>query len=140
MIKSRIFHAVLFECIALLILIPASYLMTDEGSMTLSMVMVGLSLFAVIWNYIYNLIFDWKFGYDRLSRTLYLRIFHSCCFEIGLIVFTLPVVAFVLSISLMSAFLLEAAFFAFFFVYAIVFNWVYDIVKAKYIRSRDLRT
>ena len=140
MIKSRVFHAVLFECIALLILIPASYLLTDEGSMAMSLVMVGLSLFAVIWNYIYNLIFDWKFGYDRLNRTLLLRVFHSCGFETGLIVLTLPVVAFALSISLMSAFLLEAAFFAFFFVYAIIFNWVYDIVKAKYAASSDLRT
>ncbi|WP_299490379.1 PACE efflux transporter [uncultured Shewanella sp.] len=133
MIESRVFHAVLFECIALLILIPASYLFTDEGGTRMSSVIVGLSTFAVIWNYIYNHIFDWKFGDDRLSRKLPLRILHSCGFEIGLIVLTLPVVAFVLSISLMSAFLLEAAFFVFFFIYSIIFNWLYDFAKAKYV-------
>ncbi|MCL1126554.1 PACE efflux transporter [Shewanella surugensis] len=132
MIKSRIFHAVLFECIALMILIPASYLLTEKGSVSMSLVMAGLSLFAVIWNYVYNLIFDWKFGYDRLSRTLFIRIIHSCGFETGLILLTLPVVAYVLTISLGSAFLLEAAFFIFFFIYAIIFNWLYDIAKEKH--------
>lgn len=131
MIKSRVFHAVLFECIALIILIPASYLLTKEGSLKMSLVMGGLSLFAVVWNYIYNLIFDWKFGYDRLSRTLFIRIIHSCGFETGLILLTLPVIAYVLAISFTSAFLLEAAFFVFFFIYAIIFNWLYDIAIAR---------
>ncbi len=56
--NERIFHAVLFEMIALAIIIPAASLITGKGSSDLAVVGIGLSLYTVVWNYIYNLYFD----------------------------------------------------------------------------------
>ena len=53
--NERIFHAVLFEMIALAIIIPAASLITGKGSSDLAVVGIGLSLYTVVWNYIYNL-------------------------------------------------------------------------------------
>jgi uncharacterized membrane protein len=124
--KERVFHAVLFEALALAILIPASALITGKGTSDLAIVGIGLSLFTVIWNYYYNIGFDRVFGAERKERTLKQRICHTAGFEGGLIIITVPTIAWFLSISLMEAVLLEAGFLVFFFFYATGFNWLYD--------------
>ncbi|KOO05562.1 PACE efflux transporter [Vibrio nereis] len=124
--KERVFHAVLFEAIALAIVIPVSAIVTGKGASDIALVGVGLSLFTVFWNYYYNMMFDRLFGQDRVQRSLQKRIAHTLGFEGGLIFITVPVIAWFLGISLMNAMLLEAGFLAFFFFYALAFNWWFD--------------
>jgi len=124
--KERVFHAVLFEMVALAILVPASAVVTGKGASDLAMVGIGLSLFTVIWNYQYNILFDRCFGGDREQRSLKLRIGHTAGFEGGLIFITVPSIAWFLDISIIDALLLEAGFLVFFFIYATGFNWFYD--------------
>lgn len=124
--KERIFHAVLFEVIALVIIIPVSSIITGKQSSELAVVGIGLSLFTVVWNYFYNMGFDNVFGEERAVRALKLRIAHTAGFEGGLIFITVPTVAWFLDISILNALLLEAGFLVFFFFYATGFNWLYD--------------
>tara|TARA_Y100001960_G_scaffold306558_1_gene361864 strand:- start:155 stop:574 length:420 start_codon:yes stop_codon:yes gene_type:complete len=124
--KERVFHAVLFEVIALSILIPVSALITGKGTSDLAMVGIGLSLFTVVWNYYYNIMFDCCFGSRREQRSLALRIGHTAGFEGGLIFITVPSIAWFLGITIFDALLLEAGFLVFFFIYATGFNWLYD--------------
>ena len=124
--KERIFHAALFEVIALAIIIPVSSMITGKETSELAIVGVGLSLFTVVWNYLYNIGFDRIFGEDRTGRSLTLRIAHTAGFEGGMIFITVPTVAWFLGISIFNALLLEAGFLVFFFFYATGFNWLYD--------------
>lgn len=124
--KERIFHAVLFELIALSILIPVSAFITGKGTSELALVGIGLSLFTVVWNYYYNILFDRYFGSSREQRSLALRIGHTAGFEGGLIFLTVPSIAWFLGISIFEALVLEAGFLVFFFFYATSFNWLYD--------------
>ncbi|WP_299793798.1 PACE efflux transporter [uncultured Shewanella sp.] len=127
--KERIFHAILFELLALAIVVPLATVFSDKEASSLVVVGVGLSIYAVIWNYFYNIWFDKCYGAERSSRSLLMRFGHTCGFEGGIIVVTVPMVAWFLGISLTAALLLEAAFLIFFFFYAIVFNWSYDYVR-----------
>lgn len=123
---ERIFQAILFEVLALAIAIPLMVVMGDIDAMKMTTVGIGLSLFAMIWNYIYNIIFDSLMGFDRLERTLVLRILHATCFELGMLIVTLPLMAWYLGITWLAAALLELGFLVFIFIYTIVFNWLYD--------------
>ncbi|HDM8225347.1 TPA: PACE efflux transporter [Vibrio campbellii] len=127
--NERIFHAVLFEMIALAIIIPAASLITGKGSSDLAVVGIGLSLYTVVWNYIYNLYFDKWFGSNREDRSLAMRIGHTLAFEGGLIFLSIPVIAWFLQITLLQALALEAGFLIFFLFYATGFNWAYDKIQ-----------
>ena len=127
--KERIFHAITFEAVALAIIIPATALITGKATGDLAIVGIGLSLFTVVWNYFYNILFDRKFGSDRANRSLALRIGHTFGFEAGLIFLSVPSIAWFLQISIGAAMLLEAGFLVFFFFYATGFNWCYDKVQ-----------
>ncbi len=124
--KERIFHAITFEAVALAIIIPTTALITGKATGDLAIVGIGLSLFTVVWNYIYNIIFDRWFGSDRSHRSLKMRIGHTFGFEGGLIFLSVPTIAWFLQISIWGALLLEAGFLVFFFFYATGFNMAYD--------------
>jgi uncharacterized membrane protein len=127
--NERIFHAVLFEMIALAIIVPVTSLITGKGSSDLAVVGIGLSLYTVVWNYIYNLYFDKWFGSNREERSLMMRIGHTIGFEGGLIFITIPVIAWFLQITLLQALALEAGFLIFFLFYATGFNLAYDRIQ-----------
>ncbi len=99
--NERIFHAVLFELIALAIIVPAASLITGKGSSDLALVGIGLSMYTVVWNYIYNLYFDKWFGSNRTERSLAMRFGHTIGFEGGLIFISIPVIAWFLEITLL---------------------------------------
>jgi len=123
---ERIFQAVLFEIIALFFIITGTVLIAGIDAEKMTVVGVGLSVFAMIWNYIYNLVFDKLAGYNRIERGVLLRALHACGFELGMIAITLPVVTWYLGITWVSAIILEAGVLAFILVYTFAFNWWYD--------------
>lgn len=133
--NERILHSLLFEVIALSLLIPFGSFFSgiDTGSMT--GLAVGLSLTAMCWNYVYNLIFDKYFGANRIHRSLNLRIVHAIVFEFGLLVVTLPAIMWMLNMDFINALILDIGMIIFFVIFAIVYNWCYDITKHKFVSS-----
>ncbi|OXE30360.1 hypothetical protein CA163_23760, partial [Vibrio parahaemolyticus] len=103
---------------ALAIIVPAAALITGKGSSDLALVGIGLSLYTVVWNYIYNLYFDKWFGSNRADRSLAMRLGHTVGFEGGLIFISIPVIAWFLEITFLRALMLEAGFLVFFLFYA----------------------
>jgi uncharacterized membrane protein len=127
--KERIFHAVFFEVVLLVIMISVASLATQESSGDLTIVGIFLSLLAVTWNYIYNVIFDKLFGAERIHRGLKLRVLHSVCFEAGFIVISVPVIAWFLGISLFAALMIDIGLFVVVLFYTLLFNWIYDLYQ-----------
>lgn len=127
---DRIRHAISFEVIGLLIFMPLMAWGFDYPVGDFGVLGVACALFAVVWNYFYNIAFD-KVMLRRLGharKSVLVRVLHACLFEAGLLALMLPFIAWYLSIGLAEAFRMDVAFSAFYLVYAYVFNWAYDAV------------
>ncbi|MDU7188002.1 MAG: chlorhexidine efflux transporter, partial [Klebsiella sp.] len=60
-------------------------------------------------------------------------------FESGFIIIGVTMVALVLGVSLMQAFMLEIGFMLFFLPYTMAFNWVWDMLRERVIKVRQQR-
>jgi len=79
------------------------------------------------WNFVYNLLFEkWEARRGRRGRSLLLRAAHATGFELGLVTMLVPLFAWVLGVSLLTALLLNAVMIVFFLVYGFVFNLAFD--------------
>ncbi|GGH38711.1 Uncharacterized membrane protein [Cribrihabitans marinus] len=127
---DRIRHAVSFEVIGLMTVIPLGAWVFDKPMQDIGVVGVAGATLAMAWNYVYNLLFDHAMLRLRghVAKTPGLRILHAVLFELGLLILLLPVFALYLGIGLVQALVMDLGFAAFFVVYAFVFNWAYDLV------------
>ena len=123
---ERLFQAVFFEVCMLAIMVPLSAIITGFSAGKMITVSIALSIFAMLWNYIYNIIFDKLMGGNRIDRSVVVRGIHASGFEFGMVIITLPVLACYLKISWLAAITLEAPFLIFILLYTFVFNWLYD--------------
>lgn len=127
--KDRIRHTLLFEAIALVLATTAAALVLENSITKIGTLAITLSLIAMGWNYLYNLWFDqWQHHTPPNKRSFKMRLVHVMGFEGGLLIATLPLVAWWLEMSLWHAFLTDMGFTLFFMMYAFAFNWAYDLV------------
>ncbi|EPS8491891.1 multidrug/biocide efflux PACE transporter [Yersinia enterocolitica] len=136
-IFERIIHAIGFEVIAVAICAPVGAWLLDRSVLQMGTLAILLSSVAMLWNIIYNSLFDYFWPVSRVAKTLRVRAFHALGFESGFILIGLPIAAFALGISLLQAFVLEIGFFLFFLPYTMFYNWAYDSLRARIIRSRQ---
>lgn len=128
--RSRIIHALGFELIGLAIVIPLFSLIFRIDMAQGSVLSVAGATLATLWNYLYNLGFDHALMRLRghTAKSLPLRLLHTLLFEAGLLVALLPFIAWYLDITLWHAFQMDIAFALFYMGYALVFNWLYDLI------------
>ncbi|MCY4043515.1 MAG: PACE efflux transporter [Cellvibrionales bacterium] len=127
--QERIFHSVLFEIIAFIILTLTGKLISDKPLTHIGGLAITLSFLAMTWNYIFNILFDRAFGYDRINRSLKLRILHIFLFEVGMLIYSLPLFMWVFDIGLIQAFIYDLAAMIFFLFYGFIYNWLYDHIR-----------
>ncbi|MDO6487028.1 PACE efflux transporter [Colwellia sp. 4_MG-2023] len=132
---ERILHSVLFEAIALIFMIYAAMNFIDVDTKSATGLAMGLSLIAMFWNYFYNLVFDHIFGDDRINRTIKMRIGHGLGFELGLTFVTLPLIMWVLQLDFWIVAAMETTLILFFLLYAIIYNWCYDLARVRIISA-----
>jgi len=128
--RDRIRHAISFEIIGILLVVPLGSIGFGMESQDIGVVAVFAATIATLWNYVYNLLFDramrrWK---GSVHKTFTVRILHALLFEGGLLLVTLPMLAFYLGIGIWQAFVMDVAFVLFYLIYAFGFNWGYDRV------------
>tara|TARA_R100000789_G_scaffold28193_3_gene31564 strand:+ start:948 stop:1388 length:441 start_codon:yes stop_codon:yes gene_type:complete len=125
---DRLRHAISFEVIALILVIPAGAILFDVPLHDFGVVGIVSATLATLWNLGYNVLFD--LALQRLTGTTLksriVRVLHALVFEAGLLMVLLPFIAWYLGISLWDAFVLDIALAAFYLVYSYVFNLIYD--------------
>ena len=92
---------------------------------------VTLSVIAMLWNMVYNALVDRWVQTERINWKASTRFVHGLGFEAGLVVWCLPVAAWMLEISLLQAFMVELGFFVIILPYTVLYNWVFD--KARHL-------
>ncbi|QIQ22003.1 multidrug/biocide efflux PACE transporter [Zophobihabitans entericus] len=133
---ERIFHAVCFEVIAILITAPASALIMNRPIFDMGALAVILSTAAMLWNVIYNFIFDVIWPVIKYPRTMRVRALHAVGFEVGFGVLGIGLIISWLGITILQALMLEIGFLLFFLPYTMVYNWIYDYLREKVINRK----
>ena len=126
-IKRRLVYVTIFEIIA--IISSTIILMVLSGSDIIESLPVAVivSAAAVIWNFIFNTLFEaWERCRANQERTLIIRIFHALIFEGGLFLICLPLYMFWYGVSLQQAIIMESALLFFFLIYTFVFTLLFD--------------
>ena len=138
-LPERIFHAVCFEGIATAILAPTAAYLMQRSVLEMGGLTIILATTAMVWNIIYNAMFDRLWPVTRVTRTAKIRAFHALGFECGFIVIGVSIVSVVLGVTLMQALTLEIGFFLFFLPYTMLYNWVYDMLRERVMKRRVQR-
>ncbi|EKH2097274.1 multidrug/biocide efflux PACE transporter [Salmonella enterica] len=138
-LPERIFHAVCFEGIATAILAPTTAWLMQRSVLEMGGLTILLATTAMIWNIIYNALFDRLWPAHQVRRTAKVRALHALGFESGFIVIGVSIVAWVQNVSLLQAFTLEIGFFLFFLPYTMLYNWAYDVLRQRIVTRRQQR-
>ena len=112
---ERLFHATLFEATVVLLSVFALYFFTEESVSVLFCSMVLVSLTAMLWNMIF-------------------RALHTISFEVGLLIFTVPIIAYFLKVDWVTAFMMDFSLTVMITIYTFIFNWVYDHARLLFIK------
>lgn len=111
-LQDRIRHALSFEIIGLLLVIPLGALLFGMPMEDIGVVGLVSATLATIWNYVYNLGFD--HAMQRLKgttlKTPAIRVGHAVLFELGLLIVLMPFIAWYLNISLAHALVMDISF------------------------------
>lgn len=134
---ERIFHAISYEIVGIITSAPIVSLISGKPMGESGVLATVVAVLAMIWNYIFNLLFDKLQEKYRFKKNLFVRILHGIGFEVGLIGITVPVIALIFKMSLLDAFILELGMLIYFFPYTIVFNWLYDKARLGLIARYD---
>jgi len=126
--RRKLVHATLYEAIAIGIVTVAVRLFspgtdaTEAGTLA-----VATSVVALLWNMVFNTAFEaWERHQPSLTRTLRRRAAHAIGFEGGLVLMTVPLIAWWLDVGWWEALLADLGLVAFFLVYTFAFNWAFD--------------
>ncbi|MBK5513464.1 multidrug/biocide efflux PACE transporter [Pseudomonas sp. TH15] len=137
-ITERIFQAVGFETLAVMICTPLLAWVMDKPMVEMGLVTMAIAALALIWNVIFNGMFDRLLKRLDIVRNAWVRVVHALLFEGGLIVMGVPLIAWWLSVSLWQAFLLDIGVLLFFLPYTYVYHWGYDVVRERLLIARTI--
>ena len=124
-----------FEVIGIIIIVPLSSMILHQESVKILGLAIIFTTIAMAWNFIYNYLFDAiedKLGGLRLERKASTRVLHALGFELFLCIFTLPIIAIALDLTLLEAFIVDIGYVLFYLIYAFIFNWLFDKTYVHY--------
>ena len=130
-LKERALHALLFELIGVLLFAPLLAWLMGHSLAKMGAMTVMISTVAMLWNMLFNAIFDSLRRKLGFKLSIGARIAHALCFEGGLILVIVPLAAWWLSISLLEAFWLDIGLLLLFLPYTLVFNLLYDKARER---------
>lgn len=134
---ERTFHAISYEVIGIITSAPIISFISGKPMTESGLLAIIVSIIAMLWNYVFNLIFDKAQNKYNFRKNPFVRVLHGTLFEVGLIILTAPTIAILFDMSLIDAFLLEVGMLIYFFPYTIVYNWIYDKLRMRLIYNYD---
>lgn len=125
----KIVHASLFELVAIVIVTTGLRWFSDKSTAETGGLAVSTSVVALLWNMVFNTLYErWESRQVDRRRTWRRRAVHALLFEAGLILMTVPLIAWWLDMGWWQAFVTDLGLVIFFVFYGFVFNWLFDHV------------
>ncbi|HUG57111.1 MAG TPA: multidrug/biocide efflux PACE transporter [Candidimonas sp.] len=128
-LAERMLHATLFEILAIGISAPLAAWLTGESPASMGLLSAVVATMALIWNIIYNWLFDRLQKRMLFERTVLVRIAHACGFEAGLLIAAVPFVAWWLNVTLWYALAVDIGLVLFYLPYTFFYNLGYDKIR-----------
>ncbi|WP_151835077.1 chlorhexidine efflux PACE transporter AceI, partial [Acinetobacter ursingii] len=129
--KRRIIHALSYEVILLVIIAIALSFIFDVPMEVTGSLGIAMAVTSVVWNMIFNHFFE-KFEHKhQLKRTIKVRILHAIGFEGGLMLATIPMVAYAMNMSIWQAIVLDFGLTMCILIYTFIFQWCYDHLEMR---------
>ena len=129
--KRRIIHALSYEVILLVIIAIALSFIFDVPMEVTGSLGIAMAVTSVVWNMIFNHFFE-KFEHKhQLKRTVKIRILHAIGFEGGLMLATIPMVAYAMKMSIWQAIVLDFGLTTCILIYTFIFQWCYDHLEMR---------
>jgi uncharacterized membrane protein len=126
-LRRKVIYVATFEAIAITVCSFAFSRIADKSLGHSSMLAVMTSIVAVVWNFTFTSAFEaWERRQAVRGRSFKRRVAHACCFELGLIVLIVPMMAWWLDMSLLHALVMDIGLVAFFLAYTFIFNYCFD--------------
>lgn len=135
-LKERIFHATLFEILGIIFATPLAMWLTKKPALSMAALSAVISGMAMLWNMLFNWIFDVLQRRLHFRRGFWIRILHACCFEIGLIIMVVPLVAWWVDTTLWHALVVDIGLVLFFLPYSFFYNLIYDKCRLLIMRNK----
>ncbi|CDG82532.1 PACE efflux transporter [Janthinobacterium agaricidamnosum] len=128
-LKRRITYVAAFEvCGLTMSTLWLSWLSGSAASST-GPLAVMITTLAMTWNFFYNIAFEaWERRQVSRARTVLRRVAHAIGFQLTLVLYLIPLIAWWMRISLWQAFLLDFALMLIIPLYSFLFTWAFDRV------------
>jgi uncharacterized membrane protein len=128
-IQRKIVYVTLYEAIAIVCASFGLVVLFGQGLMASGVLSIAASAIAVIWNLVFNTLFErWESRQRTVGRSVARRVAHAIGFEGGLAALLVPLFAWWLGVSLWEALVMDFGLLVFFLVYTFAFNWAFDRV------------
>ncbi|MBH3136918.1 PACE efflux transporter [Serratia marcescens] len=126
-VKRKLVYVTAYEIIGMAISALGLALLSGHAPSSTGPLAVVITTIAVSWNFIYNYLFEWwESRQTSRTRTLKRRILHAVGFQLTLVVYLIPLIAWWMGITLWQALLLDMALIVIIPCYTFLFNWAFD--------------
>ena len=126
-VKRKLVYVTAYEIIGMAISALGLALLSGTAPSSTGPLAVIITTIAVSWNFIYNSLFElWESRQATRGRTLKRRIIHAVGFQLTLVVYLIPLIAWWMGITLWQALLLDMALIVIIPCYTFAFNWAFD--------------
>ncbi len=130
---ERMIHAVLYEITSVIFAGLVLFLFTNYSMSAVSTTMLVIITVSMLWNMLFNYLFDRVFTGKREQRSMKTRMVHTLFFEGGLVLLTTPIIAYMLNVSVWTALMMDLGITFAVMVYTYVFNWIYDHARLYFV-------
>ncbi|HEJ7131474.1 TPA: PACE efflux transporter [Serratia marcescens] len=126
-VKRKLVYVTAYEIIGMAISALGLALLSGHAPSSTGPLAVVITTIAVSWNFIYNYLFEWwESRQASRTRTLKRRILHAVGFQLTLVMYLIPLIAWWMGITLWQALLLDMALIVIIPCYTFLFNWAFD--------------
>lgn len=129
---ERFVYAFFFELFGIGISTPLFAWLTGTGMFDMGVIATVIAVMALLWNMLFNSLFDAWLKRNRLRKNVRIRVLHAFLFELGLICGALPFIMWWLKISLWDALTLDIGLILFYLPYTYIYSLVYDTLRKNF--------
>ncbi|WP_174546893.1 PACE efflux transporter [Nocardiopsis dassonvillei] len=128
-VKRKLVYVSGYEILGLAVGTAVMSLLTGESPATTGPLALMITCVATVWNLVFNYLFEaWERRQRDRTRTVRRRVLHAVGFQLTLVCFLIPLIAWWLEITLLQAFVLDLVFIVYIPFYTFAYNWAFDRV------------